>query len=86
MKTTVLLISSLLVIALSGCSSVTPANRLEASRRKQLRKIQHTQRAQTAKSIKEKNRALKRPMPMGPQVISMSVEGTGTSSGDGGQN
>jgi hypothetical protein len=86
MKTTGLLINSLLIIALSGCSSVTPANRQQAFHRKQIRKIQHDQRKQMARSIKQKNRVLKEPVSIGPQVISMSVEGTGTSSGDSGQN
>jgi hypothetical protein len=86
MKTTALLLSSLLVMALSGCSSVSPANRQQASQRKQLRKTQHDQRKQMVKAINEKNRVLRHSMEPGPQTISMTVEETGTSSSASGQN
>ena len=88
MMTKTLAILSLLAIACTGCSS-TKSNPQQAAYRKNVRQArhnQHDQRRLTAKEIKKKNRVLKHPMPLGPQVISVSVEEVASSSSDGGQN
>ena len=88
MMTKALVIFSVLAIACTGCSS-TKSNPQQAAYRKnvrQARQNQHDQRKLMAKSIKEKNRVLKHPMPLGPQVISVSVEEVASTSSDGVQN
>lgn len=88
MMTKALLIFSLLAIACTGCSS-TKSNPQQAAYRQNVRQArhnQHDQRRLMAKEIKKKNRVLKHPMPLGPQVISVSVEKVDSSWSESGQN